>query len=362
MELDLLYIAPSGWPASAARGSSNACMHSSASPCSPSTRAHCVSQWGTTSARVPALSALHERYPDIPRIALTATADEATRNEIIQRLGPWRSADLHLQLRPPEHPRYTVVEKDKPRRQLLGFLADRKGEAGIVYCLSRKKVEETADWLNEQGFSRPAPSRRHGRGEPRRQPAPLPARGRRRHLRDDRLRHGHRQARRALRRPSGSAQSLEAYYQETGRAGRDGESSSVDGLYGLQDVVLQRSRIDESNAPPEQKRLEAQKLNALLAYCEAPRCRRVVLLDYFGEATTPCGNCDVCLDPPETIRRYRRRPEGTLRHLSHRPAFRRPACHRRAAGQEERQGRAMGHDRSPSSGSAPITTRPNGAP
>jgi ATP-dependent DNA helicase RecQ len=93
--------------------------------------------------------------------------------------------------------------------------------------------------------------------------------------------------------------SIEAYYQETGRAGRDGEPSEAWMAYGLQDVVLQRSRIDDSNAPPEQKRLEAQKLNALLAYCEAPRCRRVVLLDYFGEQHAPCGNCDVCLDPPE---------------------------------------------------------------
>ncbi len=261
--------------------------------------AHCVSQWGHDfRPEYLQLSALHERYPDIPRIALTATADEATRSEIVQRLG---LGDARIFISSFDRPniRYTVVEKDNPRRQLLGFLADRKGEAGIVYCLSRKKVEETAAWLNEQGYS--ALPYHAGMDAASR------AENQRRFLREDgvvicaTIAFGM-----GIDKPDvrfvahlDLPKSIEAYYQETGRAGRDGEPSEAWMAYGLQDVVLQRSRIDESTAPPEQKRLEAQKLNALLAYCEAPRCRRVVLLDYFGEKTTPCGNCDVCLDPPE---------------------------------------------------------------
>ena len=261
--------------------------------------AHCVSQWGHDfRPEYLQLSALHERYPDIPRIALTATADEATRNEIVQRLG-LSDASIFISSFDRPNIRYTVVEKDNPRRQLLAFLAERKGEAGIVYCLSRKKVEETADWLNEQGFS--ALPYHAGMDAASR------AENQRRFLREDgvvicaTIAFGM-----GIDKPDvrfvahlDLPKSIEAYYQETGRAGRDGEPSEAWMAYGLQDVVLQRSRIDESNAPPEQKRLEAQKLNALLAYCEAPRCRRVVLLDYFGEKTTPCGNCDVCLDPPE---------------------------------------------------------------
>ncbi|HEX5803185.1 MAG TPA: RecQ family ATP-dependent DNA helicase, partial [Azospira sp.] len=194
-------------------------------------------------------------------------------------------------------------EKNNARQQLHGFLAGRRkefgAEAGIVYCLSRKKVDETAAWLNEQGFS--ALPYHAGMDAASR------AENQRRFLREEgiivvaTIAFGM-----GIDKPDvrfvahlDLPKSIEAYYQETGRAGRDGEPSEAWMAYGLQDVVLQRSRIDESVAPPEQKRLEAQKLNALLAYCEAPRCRRVVLLDYFGEKHTPCGNCDVCLDPPD---------------------------------------------------------------
>lgn len=298
-ELDLLYIAPERLAGERSANLLERLHQQQRIALFAIDEAHCVSQWGHDfRPEYLQLSAFHERYPDIPRIALTATADEATRNEIVQRLG---LGDARIFISSFDRPniRYTVVEKDNPRRQLLGFLAERKGEAGIVYCLSRKKVDETADWLNEQGFS--ALPYHAGMDAASR------AENQRRFLREDgivicaTIAFGM-----GIDKPDvrfvahlDLPKSIEAYYQETGRAGRDGEPSEAWMAYGLQDVVLQRSRIDESTAPPEQKRLEAQKLNALLAYCEAPRCRRVVLLDYFGEQTTPCGNCDVCLDPPE---------------------------------------------------------------
>ncbi|MGE5384534.1 MAG: DNA helicase RecQ [Betaproteobacteria bacterium] len=261
--------------------------------------AHCVSQWGHDfRPEYLQLSALHERYPQVPRIALTATADEATRREIIQRLG-LSEAQIFISSFDRPNIRYTVVEKDNPRRQLLTFLAERKGEAGIVYCLSRKKVEETAEWLNGQGW----PALPYHAGLP----SEVRAENQRRFLREEGLvmvatiAFGM-----GIDKPDvrfvahlDLPKSLEAYYQETGRAGRDGEPAEAWMTYGLQDVALQRARIDDSGAPEQQKRLEAQKLNALLAFCESPRCRRAVLLEYFGEAATPCGNCDVCLDPPE---------------------------------------------------------------
>ncbi|MDD3528577.1 MAG: DNA helicase RecQ [Gallionellaceae bacterium] len=261
--------------------------------------AHCVSQWGHDfRPEYLQLSQLHERHPKVPRIALTATADNATREEMAERL-KLDSARVFLSSFDRPNIRYSVVEKDNPRRQILRFLDRHRNEAGIVYCLSRKKVEETADWLRQEGY---AALPYH---------AGLPAEMRADHQR-------------TFQRETGIVmvatiafgmgidkpdvrfvahldlpKSIEAYYQETGRAGRDGEPAEAWMTYGLQDIALQRSRIDESESPPEIKRLEAQKLNALLTYCEAPRCRRTVLLDYFGEASQPCGNCDVCLDPPE---------------------------------------------------------------
>ena len=260
--------------------------------------AHCVSQWGHDfRPEYLQLSTLHERYPRVPRIALTATADIATRDEMIVRLG-LGDAEVFLSSFDRPNIRYTVVEKDNPRRQLLGFLAGRQGQAGIVYCLSRKKVEETAEWLAAQGY----PALPYHAGLP----AETRAANQRRFLAEEGLvmvatiAFGM-----GIDKPDvrfvahlDLPKSLEAYYQETGRAGRDGDPAEAWMAYGLQDVALQRSRIDESNAPEGQKILEAQKLNALLAFCESPRCRRVVLLDYFAEASTPCGNCDVCLDPP----------------------------------------------------------------
>jgi ATP-dependent DNA helicase RecQ len=261
--------------------------------------AHCVSQWGHDfRPEYLQLSALHERYPQVPRIALTATADQATRSEILARLG-LASARVFLSSFDRPNIRYTVVEKDNARKQLLGFLAGRQGQAGIVYCLSRKKVEETAEWLSAQGY----PALPYHAGLP----AEERAANQRRFLREEGLvicatiAFGM-----GIDKPDvrfvahlDLPKSIEAYYQETGRAGRDGEPSEAWMAYGMQDVALQHARIAESGAGDGQKILEAQRLTALLAYCEAPRCRRQVLLDYFGEQRDPCGNCDLCADPPE---------------------------------------------------------------
>ena len=261
--------------------------------------AHCVSQWGHDfRPEYLQLSALHERYPAVPRIALTATADQATRNEMLARLG-LGEARVFLSSFDRPNIRYTVVEKDNAKKQLLGFLAGRKGQAGIVYCLSRRKVEETAEWLSAQGY----PALPYHAGLP----APERAANQRRFLRDDGLimcatiAFGM-----GIDKPDvrfvahlDLPKSIEAYYQETGRAERDGEPSEAWMAYGMQDVALQHARIAESGAGEGQKILEAQRLTALLAYCEAPRCRRQVLLDCFGERRDPCGNCDVCAEPPE---------------------------------------------------------------
>ncbi|MDR1889716.1 MAG: DNA helicase RecQ [Zoogloeaceae bacterium] len=262
--------------------------------------AHCVSQWGHDfRPEYLQLSAIHERHPNVPRIALTATADEATRREMIVRLG-LTGARVFIASFDRPNIRYTVVEKDNPRRQLLHFLAAHRGEAGIVYCLSRKKVDDTAAWLNQQGY--PALPYHAGLETATR------AQNQRRFLREDgiimvaTIAFGM-----GIDKPDvrfvahlDLPKSLEAYYQETGRAGRDGEAAEAWMAYGLQDVALQRARINDSGADDQQKRLENQKLNALLGYAESGHCRRVVLLNYFGEDSQPCNNCDACLSPPES--------------------------------------------------------------
>ena len=298
-QLDLVYIAPERLLLDRTLAMLDALSEAGKLALFAIDEAHCVSQWGHDfRPEYLQLSALHERYPKVPRIALTATADQATRNEILQRLG-LGEARVFLSSFDRPNIRYTVVEKDNAKKQLLGFLDGRQGQAGIVYCLSRKKVEETAEWLSAQGY----PALPYHAGLP----AQERAANQRRFLREDGLimcatiAFGM-----GIDKPDvrfvahlDLPKSIEAYYQETGRAGRDGEPSEAWMAYGMQDVALQHARISESGAAEGQKILEAQRLTALLAYCEAPRCRRQVLLNYFGEERQPCGNCDVCTEPPE---------------------------------------------------------------
>lgn len=298
-QLDLVYIAPERLLLDRTLAMIDALSEAGKLALFAIDEAHCVSQWGHDfRPEYLQLSALHERYPKVPRIALTATADQATRNEILQRLG-LGEARVFLSSFDRPNIRYTVVEKDNAKKQLLGFLDGRQGQAGIVYCLSRKKVEETAEWLSAQGY----PALPYHAGLP----AQERAANQRRFLREEGLimcatiAFGM-----GIDKPDvrfvahlDLPKSIEAYYQETGRAGRDGEPSEAWMAYGMQDVALQHARISESGAAEGQKILEAQRLTALLAYCEAPRCRRQVLLNYFGEERQPCGNCDVCTEPPE---------------------------------------------------------------
>lgn len=265
--------------------------------------AHCVSQWGHDfREEYLQLGLLAERYAGVPRIALTATADAHTRADIVERLQLQQARTFVSSFDRPNI-RYTIVEKDNGRAQLLRFLRDEhEGDAGIVYCQSRKKVEETAEWLNAEGLNA-LPYH-----------AGLDADLRRRHqdrfLREEGLvmvatvAFGM-----GIDKPDvrfvahlDLPKNIEGYYQETGRAGRDGEAADAWMAYGLADVVNQRRMIDESTAGEEFKRLQVGKLDALLALAESLDCRRQRLLAYFGEETAPgyrCGNCDNCLWPPE---------------------------------------------------------------
>ena len=267
--------------------------------------AHCVSQWGHDFREdYLRLSVLAERYPGVPRIALTATADALTRADIVERLG-LQKARLFVSSFDRPNIRYAVVAKDKAREQLFAFIRDEHaGDAGIVYCQSRKKVDETAAWLNEQGVS--ALPYHAGLDSPVRQ------RHQDRFLREDgivmvaTIAFGM-----GIDKPDvrfvahlDLPKNIEGYYQETGRGGRDGLPADAWMAYGLADVVNQRRMIDESPAGDEFKRNQRGKLDALLALAESHDCRRVRLLSYFGEPSTPCGPhqnaCDNCRAPPAT--------------------------------------------------------------
>ena len=263
--------------------------------------AHCVSQWGHDFRQdYLGLNVLRKRFPGVPRMALTATADALTRREILARL-ELNGAKQFISGFDRPNIRYRVRAKADANAQLAAFLEERRGEAGIVYAMTRKKVEATAQLLTERGFTA-LPYH-----------AGLPAHERTEHqgrfLYEDgvvivaTIAFGM-----GIDKPDvrfvahvDLPKSLEAYYQETGRAGRDGEAAEAWMVYGLQDVVRLRQMVDQSEAGEEHKRIERAKLDALLGWCEVTSCRRRALLEHFGDGLAEdCGNCDICLWPPQT--------------------------------------------------------------
>ena len=296
-ELDLLYVAPE-------RLLTDRCMDllsRSRIALFAIDEAHCVSQWGHDfRPEYLGLSALHEHWPDVPRIALTATATGSTREEIARRLSLEDAAHFVSSFDRPNI-LYRIVEKNEVKRQLLAFIREEHmGDSGIVYCLSRSRVEDTAAFLAQNGI------------------LALPY-----HAGMDAARRAEHQARflreeglvmtatiafgMGVNKPDvrfvahvDLPKSVEGYYQETGRAGRDGEPATAWMAYGLQDVVQQRRMIDESNGDEQFKRRSGRQLDAMLGLCETVDCRRQQLLAYFGQHIEPCGNCDTCLEPPES--------------------------------------------------------------
>lgn len=264
--------------------------------------AHCVSQWGHDfRPEYQKLNILIQRFPDVPRIALTATADQRTRQEIIEQL-QLEQAKVYINSFDRPNIRYALSDAQNPRDRLLRFLNENHpNDAGIVYCLSRKKVEATADWLSGKG--REALPYHAGL------PAELRQHTQARFLREEgiiivaTIAFGM-----GIDKPDvrfvahlSLPKNIEAYYQETGRAGRDGQAANAWMSYGLQDVITLRQMMQDSSGAEEYKRITQNKLEAMLGLCETVSCRRQAILEYFGEeAPAGCGNCDNCLNPPQT--------------------------------------------------------------
>ncbi|SHK68024.1 ATP-dependent DNA helicase RecQ [Marinobacter antarcticus] len=297
-ELDLLYCAPERL----IQPRTLELLHDASISLFAIDEAHCVSQWGHDfRSDYLQLAVLANEFPTIPRIALTATADERTRKEIAERLSLTEARHFISGFDRPNI-QYRIAPKTNANKQLLDFIkAEHEDDCGIVYCLSRNKVDATAKMLAQKGYTAlpyhaglPAKDRAHNQE---------------RFLREDgviivaTIAFGM-----GIDKPDvrfvahlDLPKSLEAYYQETGRAGRDGKPSTAWMVYGLQDVIKLRQMLEGSQGNDHFKRVERQKLDAMLGLCEVTKCRRQVLLNYFGdELETPCGNCDTCLNPPET--------------------------------------------------------------
>ena len=297
-ELDLLYVAPERLT----QPRMLALLKSITLSLFAIDEAHCVSQWGHD-FRVDylALNLLHEEFPAVPRVALTATADARTREEIVKNLALSNAEEFVVGFDRPNI-QYRINLKTNPRNQLLQFLkTEHAKDAGIVYCLSRKKTEDTAAWLKQQGFRALA----YHAGLP----AETRAEHQRRFLSEDgvivvaTIAFGM-----GIDKPDvrfvahlDLPKTIEAYYQETGRAGRDGNAATAWMVYGFQDVIKLRQMLDSAQGDEQHKRVEQIKLNAMLGFCELTTCRRHALLAYFDEAASEhCGNCDTCLTPVET--------------------------------------------------------------